>query len=36
MLRFLVTRPIAVLMSFLGAMVLGVIVLRQLPVSLLP
>lgn len=36
MLSFLVPRPIAVLLSFAGAAVLGLILLRQLPVSLLP
>ena len=35
-LQFLVHRPIAVLMSFLGAIVLGVIVAQTLPISLLP
>lgn len=36
MLRFLIQRPIAVLLSFAGAVILGVLVLRQLPISLLP
>ncbi len=36
MLQFLVQRPVAVLMSFLGAITLGLIVWQQLPISLLP
>lgn len=36
MLKFLVNRPIAVLMTFLGVFVLGLVVSRTLPVSLLP
>lgn len=36
MLRFLVHRPVAVLLSFLGALVLGLVVGRTLPVGLLP
>lgn len=36
MLRFLLHRPVAVLMSALGLLVLGVVSLRILPVSLLP
>lgn len=36
MLPFLVHRPIAVFMSFFGLIVLGLIVARSLPVSLLP
>lgn len=36
MLDFLVNRPIAVLMTFLGVFILGLVVSRTLPVSLLP
>lgn len=36
MLHFLIHRPVAVLMSFLGALVLGLVVGRTLPVGLLP
>jgi multidrug efflux pump subunit AcrB len=36
MLRFLVTRPIAVLLSTLGFVILGLVVLNTLPISLLP
>lgn len=36
MLNFLVQRPVAVLMSFLGALILGLIVGQILPISLLP
>ncbi len=36
MLRFLINRPVAVLLSTLGLMILGAIVLNNLPVSLLP
>ena len=36
MLNFLIKRPIAVVLSFTGAVILGVLVLRQLPISLLP
>lgn len=36
MLSFLLRRPIAVLMSFLGLLILGVWVIRLLPISLLP
>ena len=36
MLKFLIHRPIAVLMTFLGAIVLGLVVSRVVPISLLP
>jgi multidrug efflux pump subunit AcrB len=36
MLNFLVQRPVAVLMSFLGALILGLIAGQILPISLLP
>ena len=36
MIRFLLERPIAVMMSFLALMVFSVIVFRLLPISLLP
>ncbi len=36
MIRFLLSRPIAVMMSFVALMVFSVIVLRLLPISLLP
>lgn len=36
MLRFLIKRPIAVLMSFLGFLILGIVVFNILPISLLP
>lgn len=36
MIKFLLTRPIAVLMSFLGLIIVGTITFGSLPVSLLP
>ncbi len=36
MLRFLVSRPIAVLLTTIGLVVLGLVVLKMLPISLLP
>ncbi|MFJ1262805.1 efflux RND transporter permease subunit [Capnocytophaga canis] len=36
MIKFLLTRPIAVLMSFLGLIIVGAITFGSLPVSLLP
>ena len=36
MVRFLVNKPVAVMMSFLAAIILGVITYFTLPVSLLP
>lgn len=36
MIKFLLARPIAVLMTFLGLVIIGVITFRTLPVSLLP
>ncbi len=36
MLHFLIPRPIAVLLSFAGAILLGLVVMRTLPVGLLP
>jgi multidrug efflux pump subunit AcrB len=36
MIRFLITRPIAVIMVFIAAVVLGIIAYQTLPVSLMP
>ena len=36
MLKFLVTRPVAVLLTTFGLVVLGLVVLKTLPISLLP
>ncbi|WP_422009021.1 efflux RND transporter permease subunit [Roseivirga pacifica] len=36
MVRFLIKRPIAVLLSFLGLLVFSVLAIRHLPISLLP
>jgi multidrug efflux pump subunit AcrB len=36
MVKFLISRPIAVIMVFIGAVVLGIVAYRTLPVSLMP
>lgn len=36
MIKFLITRPIAVIMVFIAAVVLGIVAYRTLPVSLMP
>ena len=36
MIKFLIHKPVAVMMSFLAAVILGVITYFTLPVSLLP
>ncbi len=36
MVKFLITRPVAVIMTFLALLLLGIVASNRLPVSLMP